>query len=68
MTEDLNIERTIRRILELVWYDTNKYPRMADLYKATGMCERTVYRYAHRYGFPARKTIIRENLKPQYQS
>lgn len=64
MEQDLNIERNIRRIIELVWYDTDKYPRMVDIYKATGLCERTIYRYAQRYGLPARKTIIRRNLKP----
>ena len=64
--QDLNIERNIRRIIELVWYDTDKYPRMVDLYRVTGLCERTVYRYAHRYHLPTRKAIRRNNLKSTF--
>lgn len=67
MTEDLNIERNIRRIVEKLWYDVEKYPKVKDIYAVTGLSERTLYRYVNQYQFPRRKKIIRDSLKPQYQ-
>lgn len=55
--EELNLERMTRNVIEKCWNDIQKYPKMEDIYRVTGLSERTVYRYAKRYNLPPRKTL-----------
>ena len=64
--QDLNIESNIRRIITMVWNDVASYPKLSDVYRVTGLCERTLYRYAKRYDLPPRKRLIRNLKETQY--
>ena len=64
--QDLNIESNIRHIITMVWNDVATYPKLSDVYRVTGLCERTLYRYAKRYDLPPRKRLIRNLKETQY--
>ena len=64
--QDLNIESNIRRIITTAWNDVASYPKLSDVYRVTGLCERTLYRYAKRYELPSRKRLIRNLKETEY--